>query len=191
VFKPIVIRLTGLLAVVWFGSTAITLAQEARFADPTAATSDPAAGGDQRHAAADELLRQARLAMADNNLSAADQLISRAEALDVRYGLLYSGDTPAKLRRELQQRQSDARLPARPSQKMSPRAITRGDNQIVDPFVARSGDPAEALLPDSKSTAKSYILKARKELEQNNLPAAIFLYRKAAEQRASFGPNED
>ena len=46
-------------------------------------------------------------------------------------------------------------------------------------------------MPDAKSLAKSSILKARKELAQGNLAGAVYWYRRAAEQQASFGPNED
>jgi len=55
-------------------------------------------------AAADvaELLTQARQAMASDKLQEADALVSRAEATGVRYPVLHFGDTPARVRSDLQ-----------------------------------------------------------------------------------------
>lgn len=47
---------------------------------------------------ADELLRLARKAMAEHNRQLADSYISRAEALNPKYGLFHTGDTPKKCR---------------------------------------------------------------------------------------------
>ncbi|HEX3999973.1 MAG TPA: hypothetical protein VHX65_15585 [Pirellulales bacterium] len=47
---------------------------------------------------ADNLLRQARNAMQQRNWQLADSFIARAEALNPKYGLFHSGDTPKKCR---------------------------------------------------------------------------------------------
>ena len=47
---------------------------------------------------ADELLRQARKAMAEHNRGLADSFISRTERLNPKYGLFHTGDTPKKCR---------------------------------------------------------------------------------------------
>ena len=47
---------------------------------------------------ADDLLRQARKAMAEHNRQLADSFISRAEEINPKYGLFHTGDTPKKCR---------------------------------------------------------------------------------------------
>ena len=49
-----------------------------------------------------DLLQRARQAMSENDLAAADSLISRAEALGVKQNVFYRGDTPEKVRRDLE-----------------------------------------------------------------------------------------
>jgi general secretion pathway protein D len=140
----------------------------------------------------DEFLQRARLAMAENDLEAASQLVSQAEALGVDYGAFYMNDTPKKLRRELERRgASTAGGPTRPSQMFSPLPASKKAVPTTDPFAGRNVDPATAVLPDAKSVAKANILKARRDLDQGNIPGAIYWYNRAIEQPATFGPSED
>jgi len=60
-----------------------------------AATGDDGPTDVQR---ADDLLRQARKAMAEHNRLLADSFISRAEEINPKYGLFHTGDTPKKCR---------------------------------------------------------------------------------------------
>jgi general secretion pathway protein D len=60
-----------------------------------AATGDDGPTDVQR---ADDLLRQARKAMAEHDRQLADSFISRAEAINPKYGLFHTGDTPKKCR---------------------------------------------------------------------------------------------
>jgi general secretion pathway protein D len=60
-----------------------------------AATGDDGPTDVQR---ADDLLRQARKAMAEHNRQLADSFISRAEQINPKYGLFHTGDTPKKCR---------------------------------------------------------------------------------------------
>ncbi len=60
-----------------------------------AATGDDGPTDVQR---ADDLLRQARKAMAEHKRELADSFISRAEAINPKYGLFHTGDTPKKCR---------------------------------------------------------------------------------------------
>jgi general secretion pathway protein D len=138
-----------------------------------------------------ELLQRARLAMAENDLGAAAQLLSQAEALGVDYGPLYLGDTPKKARRDLERMAQANGGPARPGQMFSPLAAGKASAPARDPFAGRNVDPAAAVLPDAKSIAKSHILKARRELDQGNLPGAVYWYNQAVQQPATFGPAED
>ena len=60
-----------------------------------AATGDDGPTDVQR---ADDLLRQARKAMAEHNRQLADSFIARAEEINPKYGLFHTGDTPKKCR---------------------------------------------------------------------------------------------
>ncbi len=61
-------------------------------------------GDDGRSATAqaDELLREARQAMAEGNLGVAESKISRAEGLQPKYSLFHAGDTPKKARADFE-----------------------------------------------------------------------------------------
>src|SRR5262245_34512004 len=61
-------------------------------------------GADTRSAVAqaDDLLREARQAIADGNYEIADSKISRAEALQPKYPLFHMGDSPQKARAYLE-----------------------------------------------------------------------------------------
>ncbi|MBL9081372.1 MAG: hypothetical protein JNK76_06170 [Planctomycetales bacterium] len=50
----------------------------------------------------DDLLGRARQAMNEGNLETADSLVGRAEGLNVSYGMFHTGDTPKKVRRDLE-----------------------------------------------------------------------------------------
>lgn len=139
----------------------------------------------------DELLQRARQALAENDLDAAARLVSQAESLGVDYGSLYLGDTPKKVRHDLERRAQVSGGSTRPSQMFSPLTAGKAPAPTRDPFAGRGVDPATAVLPDAKSVAKSHILKARKELDQGNLPGAIYWYNQAIGQPAAFGPTED
>jgi general secretion pathway protein D len=129
--------------------------------------------------------------MAENDLNAAESLVAQAEALGVQYSAFHLGDTPAKVRRDLERtRKAASTSPTRPSRLFSPLSLGSNGAPAADPFAARGHDSA-SLLPDAKSRAKSYLLNGRKELAQGNLSAAAHWYRKAAKQRATFGDDED
>lgn len=183
--------LPGLITVA-LGLMATSLSAEPRTGDANAAidgagTSRPVAGTvEQRRRQSDDLLLRARRALAENDLDAASQLVSQAEALDVPYSPLEFGDTPRKLRRELEKRQQAVRrLP------QSGPLGTGSGAALSDPFAGRSDGVASSAPSDPKSLAKASILNARRELSRGNTAAAAGWYRKAAEQRAVFGPNED
>lgn len=141
-----------------------------------------ASGFEDRRRQADDLMLRARRAMAENDLDAANQLLTQAESLDVPYSALHLGDTPRRLRRDLDARyQTAGRQPGR--------AAGRSEATSADPFLGRGSDaPASA---DPKSLAKASILSARKEMSRNNLGGAVYWYHKAAQQPATFGVNED
>ncbi len=89
---------------------------------------------------ADELLRQARKAMADGNLELADSCISRAERLNPKYSIFHTGDTPKKARADLSRRlglRSDGS-----SHSGVPEAKAAADTGPKDPFLAHRDNGA-------------------------------------------------
>ncbi len=96
---------------------------------------------EDKNAQAADLLRRARQAMEESNFSAADSLIARAEALDIRYGPFYFGDTPKKARRDLERRRAAA-VPLKPSHLSLPFGLSKADQApSADPFAGRSARP--------------------------------------------------
>ncbi len=152
--------------------------------DRASADRPTASGFEDRRRQADDLMLRARRAMAENDLDAANRLLAEAESLDVPYSPLHLGDTPRRLRRELDARyQAAGREPGQPA--------ARSGALPADPFLGRGSDAPATSPSDPKSLAKASILNARKEMSRDNLAGAIYWYRKAAEQSATFGPNED
>jgi general secretion pathway protein D len=133
ILAGLVIVLTGLSAVSSFAGPPPSAIDAALVATVLGQTSSP-----DKKAQADDLLRRARQAMADNDLPGAEQLIASAEALGVNYGPLNFGDTPEKARRDLdERRQSAAGSPSRPGNTFG--LPFRKKTDVSDPFAARSG----------------------------------------------------
>lgn len=108
---------------------------------------DPKDKGDR----AEDLLRRARKAMAQDDLRTAEALISAAEALDVSYGILPLEDTPKKARRDLQRKQNAAdKSPARPSRLFSQLSLKNKAGR-TDPFAGYSGNPATTRRADGSN----------------------------------------
>jgi general secretion pathway protein D len=83
---------------------------------------------------AEDLLRRARQAMAENDLDAARVLVERAEGLDVDYGAFHFGDTPEKVRKDLERKAAAiGRVGVNP---------LRSGGEKLDPFAGRNADRA-------------------------------------------------
>jgi general secretion pathway protein D len=123
--------------------------------------------------------------MAENDLPAARALLAQAEALGVEYPPLYPGDTPQKLRRDLD-RKAQSLQAGRGTSLLG--ALTGRSESLppTDPFAA-----ANAAGGDLKALAKQYLLEGRKALAAGNLEAAAAWYRKAVELQVPFEANED
>ncbi len=139
-----------------------------------------------------QLLKQAREAIEDGRYETADSFISRAEQLDVAFGLLHFGDTPKKARKDLNKAiKADKKQPKRPSQRVSPEL----EMPAAKPTVPIQQVPTEQLdtnpLFDKKSAAVRHVAEGRKELAAGNLVAAQHHYGQAVAQKAQFGPDED
>ncbi|MEE8453075.1 MAG: hypothetical protein V3R99_14210, partial [Thermoguttaceae bacterium] len=91
-----------------------------------------------RRATADDLLRRAQQAIAEDNLDGAETLITQAEALEVQYSFrgLFA-NTPEKVRRELERKRSGTgTFPTLPSRIVSPKLLG-GEAPRTDPFAIR------------------------------------------------------
>ena len=155
--------LTGWMAValgVSAGIAAIGPSPTAAAEPAGAASTIPADGSDagplQRRHQADELLQRARDAMAQNDLAAADTLVSRAEALNVQYPAIYLGDTPARVRRDLERLQNAGDHPSLADRFFAPLAGERNKPPATDPFAGRTAatggadPPAVPAPPDAE-----------------------------------------
>jgi general secretion pathway protein D len=156
-------------------------------------------GGNDNRKEADQLLKQARTALAENKLDQAEQLIVKAEKLGVKYDPITSKfvDTPDSLRRDLTAARSKAG-PSKPASGSRFPSLLPGDgNQAnapppADPFAQRAaGDAAiAAMTDDGKAKAKQWLDLGRQALSQGNVVEAQSCYQKAMSYKAQFGPGE-
>jgi general secretion pathway protein D len=77
-------------------------------------------GGEPPRERADRLLLASRAALEAGNPEAAEKLLVEAEGMRVPYGVFHMGDTPKKLRRDLDRARAAAATPASPSRSAKP-----------------------------------------------------------------------
>ena len=124
VLEPTVKIISGLLAAV-IGLAAVTANADFPLVGQSPSNSAVQAtgqAGDVRHQS-DDLLKRARQAMEEGDLSTAEKIVADCESLGVQYGTLHFGDTPSKVRADIEKRRKA--LPA---------------TTPVDPFAASSSD---------------------------------------------------
>lgn len=158
-----------------------------------------------RRREASELLKQARKSIEAGEYDVAERYLKQAEATGASFGLLHLGDTPEKVRGDLEKLRAAAQQPKPPSQRFSPTTILdrftgndRADGPAPeDPFgdsmaeaAATTGEAVD-LLTDPKGKAATYVMNGRRELTRGNLAAAEHWYRKAQQLNAQFTDGED
>ena len=112
-----------------------------------AASTGQAATAKEAAKEADELLAKARQAMIESNFELADSYITRAEKLAPKYGMFHLGDTPKKVREDLQKRQAKAGGKSRGG-------LFGGKEPAQDPFAARRApDPSADNRTDIATTS--------------------------------------
>ncbi|HEV3416674.1 MAG TPA: hypothetical protein VG056_07680, partial [Pirellulales bacterium] len=105
-------------------------------------------------AQADDLLRQARKAMAEGHLQLADSCVSRAEALNPKYSIFHIGDTPAKCRQDLNKRLGIRSAPGdRASASAGAGPGKSSDSAPKDPFLNRHDADSSAESASPTGTA--------------------------------------
>ncbi len=149
-----------------------------------------------------DLCKRARQAMDEGKFETAESLLGRTELMNANFGMMYFGDTPKKVRRDLERMHRAKADTKRPSAKFTPSTVSDIDSKDDVPRASAAaaaginlttpptGSPGSNLT-DAKGQAKSFLTKARQELAQGNVNGATFYYRKAMQTGAQFGPGED
>ena len=103
-------------------------------------------------AQADELLREARAAMAEGNFEIADSKISRAEALQPKYPMFHVGDNPKRARGDL-----DKLMVSKAVGTNGKKVVGKSPSpQAKDPFLAdATGKPETPLKTESAQPSNS------------------------------------
>jgi general secretion pathway protein D len=155
--------------------------------------------------AADDLMREARVAIKRGDYQRAESLINDAEKLGVKYDPVVAdrfSDTPDTLRKLLAAERSRAnaakpgfRLPnlfggnARPQSSAIPADPTALPQPPINPQAATNA--ADQIAGDVKSRAVAYLKDARAALARRDNFAALAAWQKAVALNATFGPDED
>ena len=127
-----------------------------------------------------DLLQRARQAINEGKLTDAETLIGQAESLNVQFEPLYTGDTPARLRRELDR----AKGASASTQSQDPFAI-RGQNTVAP------STPASSPVTNASALAKKYIAEGRSSLSLGALDKAEQLCSEAMKLKVAYAPGED
>ncbi len=171
-------------------------------------------GGGQRstvlsRADVDGLLAQARSQMAAGKLTEADLLVRRAESIKVRYPVLHFGDTPTRVRQELDRlikKSGNTGDEAGRLRLKNPLAVLlpKSKPPTADPFaVAGANNAAGSVVMQSGATGPVQVQNSPRELSDRALLAARqalafgdasraqrFLDN-ARQQQVAYGPGED
>lgn len=139
----------------------------------------------------DAILAGARAAMQAGDLAAAEKLLGEAERSGVRYPMLNFGDTPAKLRRDL-----DAMRDQRGKAPATAKPTAGGD---VAAQLGGTGNPFRAAAPavagpeqsDAKNAAEQSLIAARRALSVGDLAQAQQHHAQAQASGASFDSGFD
>jgi len=151
-----------------------------------------APGGEQpsdNRREADELLGRARQAIKDGQFDQAESLVRRAEGLPVRYGPLALGDTPQKVRADLDQARRQG--PERLSVGGYPGGTPQGyPGAGAAPTAAPPAAAAPAAAP-GKADCDRLLVTARQALANGDIRRAKAMVSQAEGMRVSYGVFED
>ncbi len=116
----------------------------------------------------DDLLRRSRQALGEGNLDAAASLLDQADSLGMQYSAFHFGDTPKKVRRDLdRKRAAKAGSSGRSSQLLS--FGKKQPAKAKDPFAARSANPTPSY-PTAQSRTPSAPNSLRRSAKPTLLP---------------------
>lgn len=103
----------------------------------------------------DSLLSRSRQAMAQGDYSLADTLLLRAEQAKPKYPVLHFGDTPARVRRDLE-KLSGRRPNAASSQQAVSKSAPPTRNQVTNPFAISGQEVVEKTTPANSVASARY-----------------------------------
>jgi hypothetical protein len=128
-------------------------------------------GDDGRSATAqaDDLLREARQAMAEGNYTIADSKIKRAELLQPKYYPFHAGDTPKKVRADLEKLTQASANTDRAGRVGSSKDSRSTDKTPKDPFLSHQTQVDSSAPPESGGTIQG--LAAQTAAPQTSTPA--------------------
>jgi general secretion pathway protein D len=151
----------------------------------------PGFGGNNSRQESDQLLKQARAALAEGRVDQAEQLLGKAEKLGVKYDPVAAkiGDTPTKVRRDLESAKAQGNKRPNSASRLPALLPSGGGN---DPRAQRaaSDNAINTMTDDSGAKARQWLDIGRKSLAQGNTVEAQSAYQKAVAVKAQFGPNE-
>ena len=158
-----------------------------------------------------DLLARARQAADEGRWETAESLVSRAEAMNVSFGLFHLGDTPQKVRRDLD-RARGAQVAQGPSTPTAPPAsagpVAPGGAAMPTPSESPFGKPptttppaadtlgaglsGRGLMPeDARAQSASLLVAARKALAVGDARRAKELVEQARALKLNYGFNDD
>lgn len=177
---------------------------EARLAAAALGQASPTADPRQQST---ELLRRARQAIAEKDFVAAESLITQADSLGVKYSIFYQGDTPDRLRRELERGRasvspsrsggmfSGGREKAPTSDPFAGHEIQPPTNQQVTPLPRVDNVSPNVLPPQAGAAAakpsNSPLRTARLALAVGDLRRASEFVERAKAMRVNYQPSDD
>ncbi len=126
-----------------------------------------------------DLLQRARQAISEGKLADAETLIQQAEGMNVQYETLYTGDTPARLRRELE------RVKGQTSQSQDPFAL-RAQSSVPAAAPVASGQ-----MNNVAAMAKKYLAQGRQALNSGNIAQAETFCGEAMKLKVAYASGED
>jgi general secretion pathway protein D len=151
----------------------------------------PGFGGSGSRQESDQLLKQARAAMAEGRMDQAEQLLAKAEKIAFKYDPVAAkiGDTPAKLRRDLEAAKAKGSTPPGGNSRL-PSLLPSGRDNDPRAQQAASDRSINTLTDASGAKARQWLELGRKALAQGNTVEAQAAYQKAAAIKTQYGANE-
>ena len=145
----------------WLSAVAImvTLSPVRAETQTNSAHPNPATGGSAQPTQGDidQLLSAARQAMAQGNLEKADALVKRAEAAKPKYPVLHFGDTPARVRRDLEKLIASRPAGSRPTgdRYANTQVAENRAGQLANPFTGQPASAPRNCLPPDQHRSRS------------------------------------
>ncbi|HWA99913.1 MAG TPA: hypothetical protein VG713_15550 [Pirellulales bacterium] len=190
-------------AALWAGTATAAMhlvAAAPTFVAVTAAAPIDEDGPEMQRLKVTDLLGRSRKAMEQGNWDEAETLLNRAEAFKVTFPLMYFGETPKKVRRDLDKLRPAGKSRAMPSEQFAPHnpsddeAVPKSRSNPIQPPAMTSESstaPVESSLNDRTGIARQHLARGRAALAQGNMTGAAHWCEKAMQAGGQFFDTED